>query len=140
MFCDKCYKFWQDAFAKAGVPAPLSSIEDIHWEHHEVKLHSNMRELKTSSDIGCTVCRTIFASPTHWELEELLAKEEEELSIVLELEVKQNRPVVSATFFEPGPEGTNPKVRLPKRMLASGSSLLQDGEPTVPPEIGLSKL
>lgn len=129
MFCNKCQKFWEYAIAKATVPEAISKSADIQWEQHEVTLHLSMSELKSSSDLGCIFCRSIYASPTIWELEDLLAKEEE-IHIILELKSSQGPPVISATFMEPSIEGKEPKTRIPKRMVASGASLLTDGKPS----------
>jgi hypothetical protein len=129
MFCDKCQEFWKAAISKVEVAETISSSTDIHWQHYEVALHSSMRELKSSSDLGCIICRVIFASPTKWELEGLLANDEEQVNIVLEIEPSQGPPVLAATFFEPSIDDKEPEIRLPKRMLASGAALLTDGKP-----------
>jgi hypothetical protein len=60
-------------------------------------------------------------------LEGLLANDEEELDITLEIK-PERQPVLSATFLEPQVEGLDPKVRLPQRTLAVGAGILTDGK------------
>jgi hypothetical protein len=139
MFCNKCQEFWKDAIAKATVPEAISKSAEVQWAQYEVTLHSSMSELKSSSNFGCKFCRSIYTSPTKWELEDLLAKEEE-IHIILELKSSQGPPVISSTFIEPSVEGKAPKIRIPKRMLASGASLLTDGKPSCHAKISSLKL
>lgn len=129
MFCDKCEAFWKTVINNANIPANITSSSDIHWAPHETVLHTCMRELKHSSDLKCILCRCIFASPTEFELPELLRDENAKLNVVVEFDTdRRPKPVLSVTFIEPDEKGLEDAVRIPKRMLAVCSGVLTDGE------------
>jgi hypothetical protein len=128
MFCERCQDFWTIVISKADVPDVVESCKDIHWAAHETTLHRSIRELKRASELCCRLCRIIYSTPTAHEHETLLKYQDEPIDIVLNINTNNGPlPTLSAEFREIGNTG----VRIPKRMIASCSGLLNDGKSSV---------
>lgn len=123
MFCSKCEAFFEAFLSASDIAKSINQSSDVIWAHHEEVLHHSVRELRTSSDQLCSICRSIFSSPTQWELEDLLSDEDKELDIVLEIDAKN---AVFPTLFVTFNMGKT--SRLPRRMLASCDGFLKNGE------------
>lgn len=86
-----------------------------------------MRELKHSSDSGCSICRAILFTPTRYERDGILADDNESLDILLELDPNNGpHPVLYAAFYVA--HGVDRVARIPKRMIASCADVITDGE------------
>lgn len=124
MFCTKCQHFWGEAIAHAELPDRITRCEDILWSSYETVLHSNLRELKLGSNLRCILCRIIFNTPTELEAKHLSREDTEPLDIVLDIDpTKGPHPVLSVIFRE----ASSDAVRIPKRMVAACSGLLNKG-------------
>ncbi|KAF2691693.1 HET-domain-containing protein [Lentithecium fluviatile CBS 122367] len=86
-----------------------------------------MRELKSSSDLRCPLCRAILSTPIHYEKDTLLADDDEPLGIVLDIDPSKGpRPVLSVTFYAVA--NAQRVARIPRRMVAACESLLEDDD------------
>jgi hypothetical protein len=127
MFCKQCQIFWAETIAKADIPKIIESCQDVRWSPHTSTLHRSIRQLKQSSELRCRLCRIICSSPTAWEHESLLNDQDEPIDIALVLDPNNGpHPVLSVEFREGN--GIANSIRIAKRMIASCSGLLTDGE------------
>ncbi|KAF1964875.1 hypothetical protein BU23DRAFT_561587 [Bimuria novae-zelandiae CBS 107.79] len=122
MFCNKCQAFLQSFFLASKTCNSADTNSSMTWAHHETVLHRSMRELRTSSDALCPICRSILATPTHWELRDLLSSSDEVINIVLEADAKHAAFPTLYISFDAGKVG-----KLPRRMLAACEGYLEDG-------------
>jgi len=125
MFCERCQHFWNEAIAKAQFPNVIEDSADIHWNPQETTLHRSIRDLKNVSDHRCRLCRVIYSTPTQHEHQTLLKDHDEAIDVVLDISTNNGpHPVLSVEFREANEKGT----RIHKRMIASCSGLMTDGE------------
>jgi hypothetical protein len=127
MFCKRCQDFWAEAIAIAHVPKIIESCQNVRWLPHTSTLHHSIRQLRQSFELRCRLCRIISTTPTTWEYESLLKDQDEPIDIILVLDPNNGpHPVLSVEFREGN--GIARGIRIAKRMVASCSGLLTEGE------------
>lgn len=100
MYCDRCSGFCELLSREIGSNG--FSDGKLVWKSVGILLHQNIRDLKSASDSGCSICRNIWCSWTEKEQREIGQASSVHLNIV----VDQGVPSLKASASDPGGSDT----------------------------------
>lgn len=131
MFCVRCQAFWAAVRNIAQIPEKLTSDDAIRWSPFEVILHQTLRQLKSASDQGCSLCAVLWSQPDREDSGWFSKDLDEPIDVTLYFVTSNGaRPLISASFNRRAATEDSQTVHITKRTVATFGGLTRDCEHT----------